>query len=377
MRRTILSLAVTALVLAAAPLAGAQTTFSFQLFGQAEIPAVSTDAYGTCSAVLSADETTLTLSCEHNVEHPIATHIHRGFADQNGPVLIDLGTPQSPIQATVNLDADQVVRLLAGGLYVNVHSEEHADGEIRGQLLPSQPVDGRRMAFPLRGAQQNPAVDTGADGACVVDVDLEVTPFVTPRNATLHVRCAHNVSEPIASHIHDGVRGENGPILVGLGTPTSPIETTVELVNADQVSKLLEGGLYVNVHSNAHADGEIRGQMDVCLEGPRTLCLQDGRFSASLVFIAPNSSGNGTAVRETLDSGMFWFFRPSNLELLLKVLDGCTVNDHYWVFFAPVTNVGFNLEITDHRTGESKTYSNTRGQQAQPTLDTLAFATCP
>lgn len=377
MQRTLLSLVTVALVLAAAPVAGAQTTFSFQLFGQAERPPVATDAYGTCSAVLSADETTLTLSCEHTVANPIATHIHRGFADQNGPILHGLGTPQSPIQATVTLSADEAVRLLAGGLYVNVHSDEHQGGEIRGQLLPGQPIEGRRMGFPLRGAQEVPAVDTDADGACVIGVDYTVTPFLPPSSATLDVRCAHNVANPTASHIHDEVRGVNGGILVGLGSPVSPIEATVELTSASQVQKLLNGGLYVNVHSEAHPGGEIRGQMDVCIASPDTLCLQNGRFSAVLSWTTEDDAGDGTAVLETLDSGMFWFFRPSNLELLLKVLNGCPVNDHFWVFFAPVTNVGFNLGITDHRTGTSKTYSNTRGQQAQPTLDTTAFATCP
>lgn len=377
MRRTCFALALTALVVAAALPAGAQTTFAFQLFGQAQHPPVETDAYGTCSAVLSADETTLTLSCEHNVANPLATHIHQGFADQDGPVIIDLGTPQSPIQATVDLDAEQAIRLLAGGLYVNVHSDEFPGGEIRGQLTPGSPIEGRRMSFPLRGSQEVPPVETDADGACVVEPVYDDTPFFPPQNATLHVRCAHDVDNPIGAHIHDGGRGENAGVLVGLGSPESPIETTVELNSAARVQDLLSGGLYVNVHSETHAGGEVRGQMDVCIASPDTLCFQNGRFSARLTWNTKDDAGDGVATQETLDSGMFWFFRPTNLEMLIKVLNGCVVNDHFWVFLAPVTNVGFNLTVTDHRADTFKGYSNTRGQQAQPTLDTMAFATCP
>ena len=88
-------------------------------------------------------------------------------------------------------------------------------------------------------------------------------------------------------------------------------------------------------------------------------------------------AGAAIGRRETTDSGLFWFFRPSNLEMLVKVLDGCGVNDHYWVFLAATTNVGYQLKVTDTRDDETRTYSNTRGNTAQPRLDTAAFATCP
>ncbi|MCY3932817.1 MAG: hypothetical protein OXH70_14000 [Acidobacteria bacterium] len=46
-------------------------------------------------------------------------------------------------------------------------------------------------------------------------------------------------------------------------------------------------------------------------------------------------------------SGLLYFFDRDNVELLVKVLDGCAINGHHWVFVAPVTDLGFRLRITN------------------------------
>lgn len=373
----LVTLALAALIaLLAAPVAAAQTTFAFQLFGQAERPPVQTEAYGTCTGVLAEDESSFTLSCEHNVSAPIAAHIHRGFSDENGDILFNLGSADSPVQATWNLDEEEAIRLLAGGLYVNVHSTGFPDGEIRGQVRANQPVDGRRLAFKVRGDQEVPPVNTTASGACVAAVDFDTVPFLPPQNVTLDLRCAHDVSSPIAAHVHSELRGVNGAIVIDLGNGSSPIEQFLALSDT-QAAALFNGRLYVNVHNSVNPDGAIRGQMDGCIESDDTLCLLDGRFEATIAWISATDFGAGRPVRETADSGMFWFFRPSNLELLIKVLDACGVNDHYWVFHAATTNVGYELRVTDTLARLSKSYENTLGDEADTVLDTGAFATCP
>jgi hypothetical protein len=47
------------------------------------------------------------------------------------------------------------------------------------------------------------------------------------------------------------------------------------------------------------------------------------------------------------NSGLFWFFDLNNWEMLIKVLDGCAINGHYWVLGAATTDVGYQLEIRD------------------------------
>ncbi|MCP3957063.1 MAG: hypothetical protein GY719_04360 [bacterium] len=76
------------------------------------------------------------------------------------------------------------------------------------------------------------------------------------------------------------------------------------------------------------------------------------------------------------DSGLFWFFTPGNWELLVKVLDGCSINDRFWVFAAATTDVEYTLRVTDIETGRVQEYFNPLGRSAAAITDTEAFATC-
>jgi hypothetical protein len=77
------------------------------------------------------------------------------------------------------------------------------------------------------------------------------------------------------------------------------------------------------------------------------------------------------------DSGAFWFFGFSNWEMLVKVLDGCGVNGHFWVFAAGSTDLEYTLRVTDTSTGNVQEYFNPLGGTATAITDTIAFADCP
>ena len=77
------------------------------------------------------------------------------------------------------------------------------------------------------------------------------------------------------------------------------------------------------------------------------------------------------------DSGSFWFFDASSLELDVKVIDACALDNKYWVFAAGLTNVGVTLTVTDTLKGGTKTYHNANGHVFTTITDTAAFATCP
>ena len=77
------------------------------------------------------------------------------------------------------------------------------------------------------------------------------------------------------------------------------------------------------------------------------------------------------------DSGLFYFFSLKNWEVLVKVLDGCDITGHFWVFAASATDVGYTLSVTDTANGTVKEYRNPIGQIAPALTDTSAFATCP
>ncbi len=106
----------------------------------------------------------------------------------------------------------------------------------------------------LSGAQEVPPVKTMASGTAhfTVKDDLSISGSVKTEGV-----------KAIAAHIHDGGVGQNGPVAVPL-TATSANEWSVPKdakLTPAQMDKLKAGGLYVNVHSDAHKDGEIRAQL--------------------------------------------------------------------------------------------------------------------
>lgn len=58
------------------------------------------------------------------------------------------------------------------------------------------------------------------------------------------------------------------------------------------------------------------------------------------------------------------------------MLDGCSVNNRFWVFFTAGTNVGYTVNVRDTKTGTVRTYGNADNNIAAPVQDTDAF-TCP
>lgn len=76
-------------------------------------------------------------------------------------------------------------------------------------------------------------------------------------------------------------------------------------------------------------------------------------------------------------SGLFQFFSPNNWEIMVKALNGCGLNDRYWIFSAATTNVFYRMEVFDVLAGEQKIYFNYPGPPAPAVTDVNAFATCP
>jgi uncharacterized repeat protein (TIGR03803 family) len=117
-----------------------------------------------------------------------------------------------------------------------------------------------------------------------------------------------------------------------------------------------------------------------CIADAETLCLNNGRFEVRSTwtdFQGNQGSGNVVPGVSSSDSGLFWFFGPTNWEILIKVLNGCGVNSHYWVFGAASTNVQYTIQVTDTVTGAVNYYTNPLGTSSPAITDTAAFASCP
>jgi len=120
------------------------------------------------------------------------------------------------------------------------------------------------------------------------------------------------------------------------------------------------------------------GGSTTCTPNSTTLCLNNGRFKVQTTWKKANGqSGNGQAVTLTNDTGYFWFFNSANVEMVLKVLNGCGVNNNFWVYAGGLTNVKVTMTVTDTSNGTVKTYNNPQSTPFQPIQDTGAFNTCP
>lgn len=119
--------------------------------------------------------------------------------------------------------------------------------------------------------------------------------------------------------------------------------------------------------------------VETCVPTATALCLR-GRFRVEAAWQTATAQGQVGVVQLTGESGYLWFFDPANVEVNVKLLDGCGVNGRYWFFAAGTTDVGVTFTVTDTASPTPQNvnnYSRPRGTAFQPLLDTAAFATCP
>ena len=137
---------------------------------------------------------------------------------------------------------------------------------------------------------------------------------------------------------------------------------------------VLAGGLEIGAGPLPPTLESQGAPVETCTPSSRRLCLNGGRFAVEATWADfSGNAGDGTAISLTDDTGYFWFFRDSNVETVLKVLDGRANNGNFWVFYGSLSNVDFDLTVTDTATGRVKTYQN-RGRTFASVGDTEAFA---
>ena len=151
-------------------------------------------------------------------------------------------------------------------------------------LLIAGSVHAAGFVSPLTGDEEVPARDTKARGNAVYDVNADGTELS-------YKLIVANIDNVVASHIHLGARGVNGPVVAFLFGPAAPggggsngvlaegTITAASLVGplaGQPLSALLDamraGNTYTNVHTNDGVNptntgpgdfpgGEIRGQI--------------------------------------------------------------------------------------------------------------------
>ncbi|WP_207491609.1 CHRD domain-containing protein [Aridibaculum aurantiacum] len=233
-----------------------------RLSGANEVPPNSSVATGTVIARYNDGTGEVELTGDYqNLSSPISgSHIHLGSAGINGPVIVTLtntGGTTGTLSGSGPLTQNQRDSLLSGRMYVNVHSTSFPGGEIRAQLIPGTSGETNYFRNGLSSSQEVPANPSAATGTVTAIVDrITGQVYVTGTYSGL-------TSNITGSHIHRGVTGANGPViltLINTGGTSGTISGSGVFTQA-LVDSMINGFTYANVHSTTYTGGEIRAQL--------------------------------------------------------------------------------------------------------------------
>jgi CHRD domain len=161
--------------------AQAKQQFKAKLKGDNEVPPITTQAEGKASLKVKEPNIKYKLNITGLADITMA-HIHQGKSGENGEPVVDLlaaGNKQKTskglfINGSITDSSligpmkgktvsDLVSSISAGNNYVNVHTQAHPDGEIRGQLK----VSGQTNATSAIQNSTGTETDTQAQSAIV------------------------------------------------------------------------------------------------------------------------------------------------------------------------------------------------------------------
>ncbi len=249
------------------PVVAAPTAITPEPEGAQVVPPVSTtNAVGNCSLVFDPGANAIRYNAWWLDLDGKATwaRIRQGAPGTNGATVLDMPLVDNATQAIGTWDApsqDAIAALAAGGLYFEVGSSAHPNGELRGQIYPVE-----TYTSALDSRNESPAVTGSSAGGTAF---LMITAHGTVEAFNKLQGVMGNLSGPItAAHIHLGAKGANG-------APAATLETQVPNVLDLELATGSAGGTlsnatvqeiraersYVNVHTSAHQSGEARGQL--------------------------------------------------------------------------------------------------------------------
>ncbi|HEX4960775.1 MAG TPA: hypothetical protein VF173_08045 [Thermoanaerobaculia bacterium] len=181
-----------------------------------------------------------------------------------------------------------------------------------------------------------------------------------------------------------GTSGCSGPPPPGSFVQTPPVLIPGSWTETTTTIAAFGHSILVSAYLSPNAGGTFQASYDdlilapdSCIPDATTLCFMDGRFKVTATFDTGNGNAGQAHTVPAGDSGLLWFFAPSNVEVALKVLDGCALGGHFWFFAGGLTNVEATILVTDTQTGTTRTYHNPLGTAFAPIQDTSAFNCSP
>ena len=272
-------------------------------------------------------------------------------------------------------------RKLGGGMAFDNSQVTYGDPAVDAGIarIQSDPVSRQRMVDNYTpsgkvGDVKIVSIHTDKDGLVIVENQSQYASVVPAQNLTTGIlvedtpsHCDFNSAETVAAW--ESLRGWVA------GLPQPSVQDLQDTCNA-----LVGGGLatgpcrYDPGFVIPDLDGRVRLR-EICQPDANTLCLgENDRFKVRITWQDfENKTGSGfSAELGTRDTGSFWFFDPANIELVVKALDGRQFNGRQWIFYGSLTNVSFEMTVTDTESGLTKVYNNASGNFAS-VGDTEAF----
>lgn len=225
------------------------------LSGSKQVPPVATAARGTVIVTYNTETNLLELAGDYqNLSDTVTeAHIHRGGLGVAGPVIIPLTTSRDStgiITGFAQFPDSLEAELLAGNMYVNVHSAKYPNGEIRTQLMPTTSGETHAFAVNLTGAQAGSGSNATSNAAVIVDKITGMT-YVTGAFSGIN-------SNVTGAHIHGGQVGVQGPVILPLtlvqkfAKPHSGTFSGSGMLGASAVDSMINGLTYIDIHSELY-----------------------------------------------------------------------------------------------------------------------------
>lgn len=235
--------------------------------------------------------------------------------------------------------------------------------DARGGRLASDDKIGIWILYKPGGFSVAPAVPTGLTAAPVSTTEIRLTWTDKSNDETGFKVEMRKLGDDAFVEVLSLPANTTTALVTGLAPATGYV-FRVRAVNS--------GG--ASAYSN-EATASTSATVGPCVADTHTLCLNGGRFRVQVSWETElGETGTASVVPGASDnSGVLWFFNEDNWEMLIKVIDGCALTEHYWVFFAATTDVQFVVTVTDTQTGAVKTYLNPQKTKANAVTDTAAL----
>ncbi|GAA3243814.1 CHRD domain-containing protein [Nonomuraea helvata] len=265
---------------------GTDVYLAATLLGKNEVPAPGAkvgDRNGSAIAVFRIHGQQVDYAIRwQKVAAPTAFHIHQGKAGKNGDVKIPFFGEALPgsldaVKGTVTVKDPALLGRIANNpkrWYANLHTSEFPGGAVRAQLHRIHPVS---LESVLAGGSHSTLTaladgrqEVPAPGTKVGDKDGRAAWLLWVQGTKVHFATAwKRIAQPTNGHIHRGVKGKNGPVVVDFFAAKNGLPAGVNGIagTGTTTAKVADGirhnpkGWYANLHTSEFPGGAVRGQL--------------------------------------------------------------------------------------------------------------------